>query len=296
MFFRKALPILLMALLPAYAMNAPRVTVSILPIHSLTSNIMQGIGEPILMIEGNQSPHDFQLRPSQRRDLEQSELVIWVGPSMEGFMRKISDSLPETHHQLILMQDATLSGVLATHSTHEENHDEHGDLDPHIWLSPELAIMISKAISQKLQQIDSANAASYEANTQQLISRLQEFEQSLVKQLDPLKDQRFVVYHDAYGYLVKDFGLNQAGIVTLDEHRLPGAGHLRELRKELVSSDVRCLFTEPQFEPRMTSNLIEGTSIKTATLDPLGAGIEPGPRAYFILMQTLGDSLEECLR
>lgn len=288
--------LLLVTLLPAYAMTSPSVTVSIMPIHSLASNIMQGIGKPVLMIDGNQSPHDFQLRPSQRRALEQSNLVIWVGPSMEGFMSKISSSLPETQHQLILMEDAALSTSLATHSANNPGQHGHGNLNPHIWLSPELAIKISEAINRKLQQIDPDNATAYEANTRHLITELESLKQALGIQLAPVKEQRFVVYHDAYGYLVEDYGLSQAGVVTLDEHRLAGAGHLRALRQGLINSEVRCLFTEPQFEPRMVRNLIEGTRIKTATLDPLGAGIEPGPRAYFILMQALGDGLEECLR
>ena len=292
--------LLLMLYPPAHLVAAPKVTVSIMPIHAISSRIMQGISEPELLIQGNQSPHTFQLSPSQRRGLEHSDLLVWVGPDMEAFLERISNALPADTQQLILMDVPGIQDQLRkTESDHQDdNHHQEGrhNVDPHIWLSPRIAISISRTISDTLTALDPVNAAAYQKNTNSLIKDLKVLDHALEAQLSPLAGIPFVVYHDAYGYLVTSYGLNQVGLVAVDEHQGPGARHLRALRQQLKEAEVRCLFTEPQFEPRVVSNLIEGIEIRTAELDPLGAGLLPGPEAYFILMQTLGDSLEECLR
>jgi zinc transport system substrate-binding protein len=283
---------------PALLAADPKVTVSIMPIHSLTSRIMQGIAKPELLIQGSQSPHTFQLSPSQRRLLEHSDLLIWVGPDMETFLQRITRSLPADSQQLILMDAKGVHDKLRETKSghhHDHHHEGHHSADPHIWLSPQIAMSISRAIADKLSELDPVHSTQYQDNASQLIQDLRTLDHTLKTRLSPLAGIPFVVYHDAYGYLVASYGLNQAGLVTLDEHRAPGAGHLRALRQQLKEDEVRCLFTEPQFEPRVVNNLIEDTGIRTGELDPLGAGLEPGPEAYFILMQALANSFEKCL-
>ncbi len=105
----------------------------------------------------------------------------------------------------------------------------------------------------------------------------------------------YLVFHDAYQYLEQRYGLRALGAVALDAGQRPGARHVRHLRQLIRERQVRCLFTEPQFEPRLLNTLLEDMTVGTGQLDPMGADIPPGPGLYAALMRSLADSLRSCL-
>lgn len=76
------------------ATAAPDVVVSVKPIHSLVAAIMRGVGEPQLIVDGAASPHTYNLRPSNARKLEKADVVFWVGPGLEAFLKSCWKRLP----------------------------------------------------------------------------------------------------------------------------------------------------------------------------------------------------------
>ena len=269
------------------ATSAPaglRVVTTIQPIHSITASIMQGVGDPELLIPATTSPHHFNLRPSQRRSLEHADLVIWVGAPLEGFMPRIISSLPDEVQTLSLLGPGT--------AHHEHGHE---DENPHIWLSPVQAIAISEKIRDALIRSDARHGTQYRQNTAALKQRLLALDEQLSSLLKTVSDKPFVVFHDAYSYLIERYNLKQVGMVTLNEHQPPGGKHLQELREKLKKQAIVCLFTEPQFEPAIVNNLIHGTSTRTQSLDPIGSDYASGPNAYFDMMLALGQNLSQCL-
>jgi zinc transport system substrate-binding protein len=253
---------------------------------------MQGVAEPELLIPAQASPHDWSLRPSQRHALQDADLIIWVGTSLETFMPHLLQGTPDSVHDLEL---SSLPGLeLIRKEQHHNGHEETG-IDPHIWLDPKQAAIMANGIARKLSEIDPEHAGRYQENLKSLLVRLDRLDQELQKATVPVQSRAFVVYHDAYGYFIRRYGLRQVGQVTLSAHQQPGARHLRELRKKLVEDSVTCLFTEPQFQPAIVSNLIEGTDVRLAELDPIGSGLKAGPGAYFQLMRKLSGSLTGCL-
>jgi zinc transport system substrate-binding protein len=274
------------------ALAQPRVVSTILPIHSLTASIMNGVAEPELLIPAWSSPHDWNLRPSQRRNLQQADLIIWTSESLESFMPHLLKGIPESVHDLELVSLPDLDLIQDEHPHHGQ--EEHS-IDPHLWLDPQQASLIATSISNTLSQIDPTNARHYQANLDTLRKRLAQLDTEIEQATSSLKGVPFIVYHDAYGYFIRRYDLNQAGEVTLIAHQQPGARHLLALRRQIVDDSIRCLFTEPQFEPAIVQNLIEGTEVVRAELDPIGSALEPGPESYFLLMQTLTANLSACL-
>jgi zinc transport system substrate-binding protein len=106
----------------------------------------------------------------------------------------------------------------------------------------------------------------------------------------------YLVFHDAYQYFERHFGLNPVGAVTLGPERQIGARRLSRLRDHMAKTGARCAFREPQFPPSLIETVVEGTGIRIGVLDPLGAGIPPGPDHWFTLMENLANSLVRCLR
>jgi zinc transport system substrate-binding protein len=109
----------------------PQVVVSIKPIHALTAAIMAGVGEPSLILKGAASPHGYALSPSDARALQNADLLIWVGPGLEGFLVSSLDSLAANATQVMLMEAEGLT-LLPWRDTHDHAHHEgHGHHEDH---------------------------------------------------------------------------------------------------------------------------------------------------------------------
>ena len=175
------------------------------------------------------------------------------------------------------------------------HHHEHGDVDFHVWLDPENAVLMTYAIVDALGKADPENAATYEANANALIDRLEALLAEVDAALAPIRAKPFIVLHDAYRYFEDRFHLNAAGSITVNPERAPGVQRIAEIRDKVRELGGVCVFAEPQFDSRVVDVVIEGTDARSGTVDPLGAAIEDGPELYFTLIRDLAAAFTECL-
>ena len=259
--------------LPARAEGIKAVA-SIAPVHSLLSGVMDGIGRPDLLVRGAGTPHAFALKPSSARLLNEARLVFWVGPGLEGFLVRPLAALPGRVVQL------SAGGI---------------EDDPHIWLDPRVAAVIVGKMVRALGQADGANRARYEQNGATMKTMLAALDKEIYGLLRPVAVVPYLVFHDAYRYFEKRFDLASQGAVAVHAGRPPGARRISTLRRRIVDLKIACVFTEPQFEPALATTLIEGTGARLAVLDPLGAGLKPGPGLYRELLRGMAASLLGCL-
>jgi len=187
----------------------------------------------------------------------------------------------------------------AKHDDHEEHAaDDHGEglNDPHIWLTAQNAIAITKAVSLKLSSLYPDHASHFQSNALDQIQRLEELDDALKQQLSGLSSIGFMVFHDAYNYLTSPFGFKYEGAIHINPAVSPSAKHLKKLRDRLKENNVSCVFAEPQYSQKLLRTLVEGTKTKIALLDPIGIDIPAGPKAYEKMMRRLGDNLASCLK
>ena len=179
---------------------------------------------------------------------------------------------------------------------HGHGHDhEHGDVDFHVWLDPENAVLMTYAIVDTLIEADPENAATYDANANALIDRLDALLAEIDGELAPVRDKPFIVLHDAYRYFEERFDLNAAGSITINPERAPGVQRITEIRDKVRELGSVCVFAEPQFDSKIIDVVTEGTDARSGTIDPLGAAIEDGPELYFTLIRDLAAAFKECL-
>lgn len=169
-------------------------------------------------------------------------------------------------------------------------------MDMHIWLDPRNAQTIAKAIAYVLSQVDPDNADQYRANSNKFSAEVEVLDRELADRLSGVTEKPFLVFHDAYRYFEDRFGLTAVGaaVVTLD--RSPGARRIQQLRQRIVEAGVVCVFSEPQFNPKIVETITEGTEVGIGVLDPLGAALEDGATLYPQLMRDLGTSFASCLQ
>ena len=151
------------------------------------------------------------------------------------------------------------------------------------------------AIAHELEEVDPGNKKKYESNARNMKARIDALHKELARSLAPVKGAPYIVFHDAYQYMEKRYGLTPIGSVTLSPEKKPGSARLVAIRKKIRDTKSICVFTEPQFQPRLVNVIMEGTGAGTGVLDPLGTGIPAGEDAYFTLMRNMAKSLRTCL-
>jgi zinc transport system substrate-binding protein len=297
---------------PARGAPVPNVVASIVPIHALAAAVLDTVGEPHLLVHGNASPHSYQLRPSDARELEAADLVIWVGPRLEAFLERPLGSLAR-HAKRLELAEAEGVRLLPARSggPWEADADDHGhmpqgshasplmadaDIDPHIWLDPANAQAIVRAIAAALGDLDPERADLYAANAARSVAALGTLDGELRSRLAPVRDKPFAVFHDAYRYLEAAYGLKAVGSITVSPDRPPSAARLQALGRKLQESGAACVFGELQTPAPVVDALAEMTGARTGTLDPEGTSIaDPGPQAYAELMRRNAQALVDCL-
>ena len=165
----------------------------------------------------------------------------------------------------------------------------------HVWLDPENAKMMINAIEEALIEADPRNARTYQGNAANVKRDLDKLITEIDAEMSPVKGAPYVVFHDAYQYFEDRFGMKPVGSITVSPETLPGAKRVKELREKIKSLNASCVFSEPQFEPKLIATVIEGTSAGTGVLDPLGVSIKAGPEMYFTLIRNMSKSLRNCL-
>ena len=308
---------------PAPATAGVRVVASIKPVHSLASAVMAGVGEPYLVMRGASSPHDFSLRPSDAVALEEADVVFLVDGHLEATLATSLESLAGNARVVELARAKGLirrplreGGAFEEdehrHHDEEEDHghghsrgdedDDHGDedldhepFDLHVWLDPVNGWAMARTIAATLAEVDPTNADTYDANAQDLLHRLDDATAEIDALVAPARGKPFIVFHDGYRYFEDRFGLKAVGSAIVSPERPPGVRRIRELREKIHALDVTCVFDEPQFDQRLIATIVEGTPVRSGTLDPLGADVDNGPDLYFTVLGNMAASFRDCL-
>ena len=300
-----------------YANADIKVVTSIKPIHSITSYIMDGVGSPDLLVDGYNSPHNFQLKPSHAKMLQNADLVIFVGEGIEEFLEKPLESIAKDAKKFALLEQSGFKklkfrekNIFEEHDDHDDHdkkakkkddhddhgHDDHGhghgEYDPHIWLDPINAKAMIKKITKLLSKMDKENSSTYKSNSKKAIKEIDMMVKEIKSEMN--KDLKFVVFHDAYQYFENRFDISVLGALTLNTDVLPGAEQLSEIREVIEHENVNCIFSEPQFNPDIINAIAMDTNVKTGILDPLGATLEPGKDLYFDLIRNISKSFKGC--
>nr|WP_323778301.1 zinc ABC transporter substrate-binding protein [Leisingera sp.] len=193
----------------------------------------------------------------------------------------------------------------AGHDDHDDDHEgheahaaayahDHQGADPHAWLLPANAQVWLDVIAAELSEHDPDNAAAYKDNAEAGKQEIAEAAASITAVLEPFRARQFIVFHDAYQYFERGFGLQAAGAISLSDASTPSPARIAEVRDAVAELEVSCVFSEPQFNPGLAATVLDGTGAGTAVLDPLGASLEPGPQFYPALLQNLGAAIASC--
>ena len=294
--------------------DVPKVIADIAPIHSLVSRVMDGVGEPKLIVPNETSPHDYRLRPADAQAIEDANLVFWMGEGLTPWMERALEALnrdTDIVEFLALEESTRLSfreGALFEahddhddHDDHDKEHDDHaghdhGEFDPHAWLSTSNAKIWLNVIAAKLSSIDPNNAGIYFANASEARNEIDALDDEINAMLAPVRGGKFIVFHDAYQYFETVYDFPASGAISLGDASDPSAARIAEIADRIKRENIDCVLSEPQFNAGLVETVMGGTDANTQVIDPLGFGIEPGSSLYPKLIRAMAKSLVDCLK
>ena len=304
-----------------------RIVASIKPVELIVSAIATEDMLTTSLVPPGSSPHNYNMKPSQRRALENADVIFWVGPDMETFLNRLLAG-PEFSNRTVALMDAEQESGEDTHDEHghdEPAHDEHADdhhghahqeeakeeehhndshghghdhgdgEDPHIWLDPELAIEMAETIREALSAQEGVDAAALNENFEQFKVSVRETDASIRDRLAPAHDISLFAYHDAFTRFAEHYGLKLEGVLTLNPELSPGARHIAEVQEKLRNANHPCLLTEPQFNRQWWRSITENLDVTFSTWDPLATDIEATPEGYNNFQQSIVDAVLKCL-
>ena len=303
---------------------------TIQPINSLVNTVIGNTGKTTLLIPTEVSPHEYKLKPSDTKILQNANIIFFVSEHLETSVTKIFENLPKNIRTINLMEDIGIKRLAIRdnetwkrhdhnhghgdhddhekhekkhddhdHDNHAKEHDDHNDHekedDVHIWLNPDNAVKIIKKINKELSLFFPENAKTYDQNANQMIKKINQLKVELKNELSGIKDKPYVVFHDAYQYFETSFGLNAVGSVALEGDIASSPKQISFIKDKIVKLKASCVFQEPQFDSKLVKIVVEGTNAQIGTLDPLGVNIKSGENFYLQLLKNMAKSLKDCL-
>lgn len=285
------------------------VVASIKPLGFIAAAIADGVTPVEVLLPDGASEHDYALRPSDIKRLQGADLVVWIGPEMEAFMPRAVAQLPAQKSIEISELPGIKPLLIKGDDEDEDQHDEsdhdheasehehhHGEYNMHLWMSPEIARQSAVAIHAKLLELMPQSRDKLDANLQYFEAELASANTQIGSQLAPVKGKGYFVFHDAYSYFEKHFGLTPTGHFTVNPEIQPGAQRLHQIRTQLVEQKAVCVFAEPQFRPAVIDAVARGTKVRSGTLDPLGIDITVAKDSYVKFLSQLSSQYTSCLK
>ncbi|MGB5867109.1 MAG: zinc ABC transporter substrate-binding protein [Arcobacteraceae bacterium] len=258
--------------------------VSILPQETFLKKIGADKVNVSLMVQPGKSPHTYEPKPSQMKDISQADLYFSIGVEFEHvWLKKFQNQnkkmlvvdMGEGIHKIEIAKHShghEDEAIKDEHKGHDHGDDEHDEdnLDPHIWTSPSNVKVMAHNIYNQLVKIDSENTAYYKKNLETFLQEIEQTDKKIKEYLkNTPKHTKFMVFHPSWGYFAKDYDLEQFAIESGGKN--PKPKQLAHLIDEAKEENVKAVFTAPEFSTKSAKQIAKEVGIPVVKVSPLSA-------------------------
>lgn len=314
---------------PAAAEQKLNVAVSFYPMYDFTKNVAGDLADVHTLIPPAMEPHDWEPTPQDIASIEKADVLVYNGAGMESWMDQVKDSLSNSKLvQVEASQGITLheGGEEEEHDhdhadkattteehdhaddanakdSHEHDHDaaageehdhdhDHGGLDPHVWLSPALAIKEVRNIEAGLAKAAPQHADQFKQNADAYIAKLEALDQDFKAAVKDSKRKDFITQHAAFGYLAEEYGLHQVPIAGLSPEQEPSAAQMASVIDFAKEHKVKTIFFETLVSSKVSETIAQEIGAKTAVLNPIEGLTEDEVKAGKDYISVMRENLE----
>lgn len=219
-----------------------------------------------VMVRPGDSPATYEPKPEQLKAVSKATAYFSMGmPFEDVWLEKIAEANAD---MLIVDTIAEIERMpIAEHHHEEANEHATGSPDPHVWVSPELVKVQSRAIYAALSQLDPEHQSEYQANLAAFIQDIDALQDEMRQTLSNLKSNQFMVFHPSWGYFARDFGLEQIAIEI--EGQEPSAQELAALIKRAQEEGIQVVFAQPEFSTQDAETIAKEIGGEVLLVSPL---------------------------
>ncbi len=245
------------------------------------------------LVPAGTEPHEWEPSPSDVKSIQNSDVFIYNGADMEGW---VDDTLASIDSSKTAICEASKGIKLRMAADEEDTSDEQehaGEHDPHVWLSPKNAKAELKNIEQALIKADPANKADYQANYKKYAAKFDKLDQKYAEALSQTKGHSIVVSHEAYGYLCDEFGLTQKPITGMDAEGEPDAKTMAQIVQFIKDNNVKTVFGEDLVSQKVARTIADETGAECVQLNPVEGLTDKQLKAGEDYLSVMNDNLEK---
>jgi zinc transport system substrate-binding protein len=248
------------------------VVVSIVPQRFFVERIGGDYVTASVMVEPGANPATYEPKPEQLRALSSAAAYFSIGvPFEEAWLPRIAEANRDMLIVDTIADIERMPMVLHRHGDEEGDAEERGRAeglpDPHVWLSPALAKVQSRAIYEALVQLDPAHRDAYRENHDAFIAEIDALETDIRQTLTGLDSREFIVFHPSWGYFARDFGLEQIPVQVGGQE--PSAQELAQLIEEAREEDIQVVFAQPEFSTEAAETIAKEIGGEVLLISPL---------------------------
>ncbi len=274
-----------------------RVLCTFLPVYVLTLNVVgdtPGVRVELLLEANTGCPHGHAARASDLKRAAAADLILANGLGIEPFLDQLSEAggraavaVITGECELLAAGDAgsAETAPAAAQTTacdhpgpcagHHHHHDEASRFNPHVWVSPQQAAIMVRAIVRELSRADPVRAAAYQANGRACVARLEALHDEMKAAASGFASRKIVTFHDAFDYLARDLGLEVVATLTVEPGEPVPAGRLAEVIRRARDDGAAAVFREPAYSDRAAETVARDAGVPLFELNPLNS--LPGP-------------------
>ena len=222
----------------------------------------------MVVVEPGSSPHDYEPKPSQMKEISKKTLYFAMGVEFESVWLYKFQSLNKN----LIFVDST-KGMEKYHvkgnhvCSHGHNHS-HEKIDPHVWVDPVNVKVIAKNVYETLVALDEKNKDTYLKNYETYLEELDTLHKEIQEILkDTPKESTFMVFHPSWGYFAKRYNLTQLPVEV--EGKEPKMKALVGIIKKAKEENVHAIFTQPEFSDKASQNIAKSLNIEVIQASPL---------------------------
>lgn len=241
-----------------------KVIVSIVPQKYFVERIAGELVNVTVLIPPGASPAAFELSPSDMRTVSEADIWFSMGVIAEReWVEEFTDLNPDL---LIVNTVADIEMFPFDRDSHHHDH-QHGDIDPHVWLSPELVKLQVTTTADAVISTDPANEDVYRVNTEEFLSDIEELQGEIHQLLDPFTGRSIMVFHPSWGYFADEYNLVQVSIESAGSE--PSPGEMIQLLEYARLNGIRAVFVSPQFSRSAAETIAQELNVEVVVIDPL---------------------------
>ncbi|MEA2046747.1 MAG: metal ABC transporter substrate-binding protein [Euryarchaeota archaeon] len=216
-----------------------------------------------VLVQPGTNPHTFEPSPSHMRLIEDADLYVKNGAGLEIWI----DRIVRANREMLVVDSSEGVDLIEAPGPDHNAHESILTTDPHIWLSPRNAMIMTDNICDGLVRVDPSNASHYRKNLDAYQERLRALDAELNETFSKMERKEFVVLHPSWGYLARDYGLEQVPLHPAEKE--PGPKYLAAIINTAREKNISAIFADPNFNPKSAEIVANEIGGRVVPLNPL---------------------------